>query len=277
MKLKVQKERGLNRVIGPGDGGLRYLSFSRLALEAGSSCSGETGMEEVAIVVLSGTCSVSAGKAEFEGVGNRPNVFSGKPFLVYLPRGTKYTIRASSSLDAAIVGSLSEMDAEPILVRPEDAAESEVGFLNWRRRVVKAFGEERVADKLLVGETINPPGCWSSVPPHKHDRHDPPNEFELEEIYFYKLMPPQGFGLQWIYSPEGEGGRLNEAIVVEEDDLVAIPRGYHPVVAGPGYRLYYLWAMAGKNREYGRFKVDPKHAWLSNCEPIVREFLEKRP
>ncbi|MGQ9514477.1 MAG: 5-deoxy-glucuronate isomerase [Thermoproteota archaeon] len=63
--------------------------------------------------------------------------------------------------------------------------------------------------------------------------------------------------------------------MVEDNDLVAIPRGYHPVVAGPGYRLYYLWAMAGRSREYGRFTIDPRHAWLSNCESIIREALKE--
>jgi len=276
VKWRVQEGKGFKRVIGPRDGGLRHLSFSRLVLEAGGSWSGNAGGEEVAIVVLSGTCSVSTENIEFDGVGKRPNVFSGKPSLVYLPRGTPYTIRASSRLDVAVIGALSSKDTEPMLVNPQDATESEVGVLNWRRKVVTVLGTDRLADKLLVGETFNSPGGWSSVPPHKHDRDDPPNEYELEEIYFYKLMPAQGFGLQWIYSPNGGGEKLNKAIAVENNDLVAIPRGYHPVVAGPGYRLYYLWAMAGRNREYGRFAVDPKHAWLSNCEPIVKEVLEER-
>jgi len=276
VKWRVQERKGFNRIIGPGDGGLRYLSFSRLVLDAGSSWSGNTGKEEVAIVVLSGTCSISTEKANFDGVGKRSDVFSGKPFLLYLPRKVSYKIRASSRLDAAIIGAVSKKDTRPVLVKPQDTTESIVGVLNWRRKVVTVFGADKLADKLLVGETFNSPGCWSSVPPHKHDRDDPPDERKLEEIYFYKLMPAQGFGIQWIYSQKGRGEELNEAIAVEDNDLVAIPRGYHPVVAGPGYRLYYLWAMAGINREYGRFAIDPKNAWLGNLEPIVREFLEGR-
>jgi len=277
VKWRVREDKGFRRIIGPGDAGLRYLSFSRLILESGNSWSGYTGAEEVAIVILAGTCSISSGNIKFDDIGRRQNVFSGKPSLVYLPRRSSYRIDASCWSEAAVIGALSDKDTEPSLVNPEDARESEVGVLNWRRKVIMALGSDKLADKLLVGETLSLPGNWSSVPSHKHDRDEPPRECELEEIYFFKLMPTQGFGLQWIYSDPNDGGdRLNEAIVVEDDDLVAITRGYHPVVAGPGYRLYYLWAMAGRNRKYGRFAVDPRHAWLNACEPIVSGSLEGR-
>lgn len=277
MKWSVREEKGFRRIIGPGDGGLNYLSFSRFIAEAGGTWSGNTRGEEVALAILGGRCSVTTGNVEFKDVGRRRNVFSGKPSLVYLPRRSSFRIDALSDLDVAVVGALSETDTEPVLINPEDTIESELGALNWRRKVVMALGPDKMADKLLVGETISTPGSWSSVPSHKHDRDEPPKECALEEIYFFKLMPVQGFGLQWIYSDLDDGmERLNIAMAVEDDDLVAITRGYHPVVAGPGYRLYYLWAMAGKIREYGMFAVDPRHSWLNACEPIARDFLEGR-
>jgi 5-deoxy-glucuronate isomerase len=48
---------------------------------------------------------------------------------------------------------------------------------------------------------------------------------------------------------------------------VGIPGGYHPVVAAPGYRLYYLWAIgacAGSPRALATFD-DPAHAWLARA------------
>ena len=37
-----------------------------------------------------------------------------------------------------------------------------------------------------------------------------------------------------------------EAVFLRHGAVVGIPSGYHPVCAAPGYRLYYLWALAPK-------------------------------
>ena len=62
---------------------------------------------------------------------------------------------------------------------------------------------------------------------------------------------------------------LNEVLVVEDGDTVIIPRGYHPVVAAPGYQLSYVWALRGEGRRYGAWSDDPAHAWLRNVEPLL--------
>jgi 5-deoxy-glucuronate isomerase len=126
-----------------------------------------------------------------------------------------------------------------------------------------------IPQNLIVGETINPPGNWSSSPPHKHDVDDLPMESKLEEVYFYKLKPQQGFGLQRIYSDDGD---LDEAYVIRDGDTVAFPRGYHPVVAAPGYQLYYLWVLAGEKRIMCP-NDDPDHAWVKDTEPIISEII----
>jgi 5-deoxy-glucuronate isomerase len=112
------------------------------------------------------------------------------------------------------------------------------------------------AGRILLGETINPPGNWSSYPPHKHDTHEPPHEVRLEEVYLFKIDPPGGFGVQIRYDGAGE-----ECFTVRDGDVAAIPSGYHPVVAAPGYSLYYLWVMAGEGRQMIP-RLDPAHAWV---------------
>jgi 5-deoxy-glucuronate isomerase len=109
-----------------------------------------------------------------------------------------------------------------------------------------------------VGETFNDPGGWSSYPPHKHDVHDPPRQALLQEVYYFRLDPPQGFGIQRLYSPERG---LDMTFTVQDGDTVLIPYGYHPVVAGAGYRLYYLWALAGQGRSM-YLQEDPDHVWV---------------
>jgi len=107
----------------------------------------------------------------------------------------------------------------------------------------------------MVGETFNPPGNWSSYPPHKHDGKD--GEVVLEEVYYYRVSPPHGFGQQMLYTTDGEC----HTHTVRDGDAVLLPYGYHPVAAPPGYKLYYLWALAGAERKIGLHE-DPTHTWI---------------
>jgi 5-deoxy-glucuronate isomerase len=110
----------------------------------------------------------------------------------------------------------------------------------------------------MVGETFNPPGNWSSYPPHKHDGRD--GEPTLEEVYYFRIDPPQGFGQQMLYTADGE----SVTHAVRDGDTVLLPYGYHPVSAPPGYRLYYLWGMAGAQRKLALHE-DPTHRWIHDA------------
>jgi len=122
--------------------------------------------------------------------------------------------------------------------------------------VHNVFVTDTHARRLLVGETFNAPGNWSSYPPHKHDGRD--GEPVLEEVYHYRVDPPQGFGVQMLYTADGE----SITHTVRDGDAVLLPYGYHPVSAPPGYRLYYLWGMAGAERRLALHE-DPAHSWVS--------------
>jgi 5-deoxy-glucuronate isomerase len=103
-----------------------------------------------------------------------------------------------------------------------------------------------------------PAGHWSSYPPHKHDRDALPEESFLEETYYHRLDPPQGFAFQRVYTDDRS---IDEAYAVEDGDCLMVPRGYHPVGAPHGYDLYYLNVMAGPRRRWV-FKNDPAHEWI---------------
>jgi 5-deoxy-glucuronate isomerase len=107
-------------------------------------------------------------------------------------------------------------------------------------------------------EVITPGGHSSSYPPHKHDRDAAPEETLLEETYYHRLNPPQGFAFQRVYTDDRS---LDESCAVEDHDVVMVPRGYHPCVAPHGYDLYYLNVMAGPGRAW-HFKNDPAHEWI---------------
>ena len=250
-------EPGCVDIIKPGFAGLEYLSLDVLTLAEGTEYAAETGDREVGLVVLGGRCRVEVDGAVFPEVGERADVFSGKAHAVYAPPRTTLRVTALTPMQAALCWCRAERGGGPVLVEPSAVRDKSVGRDNWTRTVYDIFYDNVDAHRLVLGETINPPGNWSSAPPHKHDVHDPPREVELEELYFFKIEPAQGYGVQRIYN----GRDLDVAYTLKDGDAVAIPEGYHPVAAGPGYQLYYLWCLAGRGRTLTP-RTDPEHEWL---------------
>jgi len=109
-----------------------------------------------------------------------------------------------------------------------------------------------------VVEVRTPSGHSSSYPPHRHDRDNLPAESLLEESYYHRIDPGQGFVFQRVYTDERD---LDQAMAVEDHDVVLVPRGYHPVSVPYGYESYYLNVMAGPRRVW-KFHNDPQHEWL---------------
>jgi 5-deoxy-glucuronate isomerase len=107
-------------------------------------------------------------------------------------------------------------------------------------------------------EVFTPSGNWSSYPPHKHDVHAMPGEADLEEIYYYRIDKPEGYAIQKVYNDDRT---LDETLTVHDGELVLIPEGYHPVVAPPGYNVYYLNVLAGSARSMAATD-DPAYGWV---------------
>ena len=242
----------------PESAGWEYVGFEVLRHAEGRTVERRTGAEEVCLVVLAGFCNVSAADNEWRGIGERDTVFEGQPFAVYLPPGMEYAVEAVTYLELAVCSAPAESGVEPFLVRPQDIEVEVRGSGNLERRIHPILMDDRPAERLLVVEVITPNGHWSSYPPHKHDQDDLPNESYLEETYYHKIQPPQGFAVQKVYT---EDRSLDETMTVGHDDTVLVPRGYHAVSTPPGYDLYYLNVMAGPVREW-KFKNDPDHEWL---------------
>ena len=269
--IKARVKEGFQQIVPPGV--LRFLDFARLNLGKGQKHSGKTQGREYVLDIFSGTVTVAVATADgqkqvFANVGARPDVFSGPPVMVYLPPESSYEIVAESEMfDAGIFSAPSTATAPAALLQGAAVAARQVGRDNWQRTVYSALAEDFPAQRLLAGETLNPPGNWSSFPPHKHDRSTPPLEAVLEEVYFFRTKPAQGFGLMWTYTAAEDPEGFSTALVVEDGDTVLLPKGYHPVVAAPGYQLHYTWVLAGEERRYGAWADDPRHAWVKNAVP----------
>jgi 5-deoxy-glucuronate isomerase len=265
--LRPQLKRGYTETVSPPACGIRYITFGVVELGNGERHSGATDSQELVGVVLAGKCAVKGQGFDWGVVGQRRSVFDGKATGFYLPAGTSYTLTAVGPCTIALCRAPSDAQSKPVLVQPDDVRVKVVGRHNWKRYVHDIVDLRVPAQRLVVGETFNPPGNWSSCPPHRHEKENLPEEVAMEEVYYFKVWPPQGFGFQRIYTDDSS---TDVAYVIHDNDTVAIPRGYHPVAAAPGYRLYYLWMLAGSSRVL-QPRDDPQHAWLKNCEPILDE------
>ena len=94
------------------------------------------------------------------------------------------------------------------------------------RHVTNILPEWEPAESLLVVEVITPGGNTSSYPPHKHDTDDLPRESALEEVYYHRLNPPQGFAFQRVYTDDRS---LDETMTVDRRRRDAGPARLPPL------------------------------------------------
>ena len=261
-KLLIHPSDGGNGVVHhvtPASAGWRYVGFELRKLRQGERCAVDTGDREVCAILISGKARFTADRFDSGIIGERRNVFEGLPWSIYLPPGCFASVEAETDCEVALCSAPAEGKLEARVIRPGDVDTMTRGTGSNARYVrnVLSDGDTR-AESLLVVEVITPGGNWSSYPPHKHDRDALPEESYLEETYYHRLSPPQGFAFQRIYTDDGS---LDETLAVGDGDVVLVPRGYHPVGAPHGYDLYYLNVMAGPKRVW-RFHNDRAHEWL---------------
>ncbi len=264
-KLAIQQSKepaqdGTLLAVTPREAGWKYVSFKVWRLHPGQIVKDRTSDEEVGLVVLSGKVTIRSSEGTWEAIGERESVFDGRPYVVYLPPGTDFALEGVTRCEIARCGSIAEKGASAQLITPQEIGEETRGEGNAQRYIRHLLEADRPAEHLFLVEVITPSGNWSSYPPHKHDTDNPPQETYLEETYYHRVKPDQGFGFQRVYTADRS---MDEAILVEDGTLVLVPRGYHTVSVAPGYDLYYLNVMAGPVREW-RFNNDPAHVWVSD-------------
>lgn len=246
------------------DAGWQYLNFEARILRKDEIISENTGEYEYCIVLLGGNFKVEIDQQIWETVNGRKNVFSGIGHAMYISRNTDFTLTAQSDYtDIAICRVATDEDHPPYLKRPEEAAIEFRGGDNASRQINSLLQPGFDCHKIVCVEVYTPSGNWSSFPAHKHDERktdDQGNllEADLEEIYFYKIDKPQGYAIQQVYTSDRS---LDEIVRVQNNELVLVPEGYHPVTAGHGYNVYYLNFLAGSDQSLANTS-DPDHTWI---------------
>ena len=239
------------------EAGWEWMSFVVTRLLPGQTLKLSTRQEEMVLVLLGGKCTADWGDGE-QLIGGRANVFDGLPYSLYLPCEHGVTLRAETVCELAQCRVPSNAQHAPQLLTPADVVTGLRGGENASRQIVEVVPPSFAADKLVVFEVYTPGGNWSSYPPHKHDVHQPPVEVDLDEIYYYRMRDARGFAVQNLYRSDASRDAL---VKVRDGDTVLVRDGYHPVVAGPGYDIYYLNFLAGTSRSM-TVTEDPEHVWL---------------
>ena len=252
--------RGKVHDISAEGAGWGYVGFGLYRLEPGDVAAEVTGDREVILVLIEGRVKVSGAGEDFGEMGARMDVFEKTPpHCVYLPGGVEWRAEATTACTLAVCSAPYVGDYKAQRLGPEGISMAPRGSGANLRLVNNIAMEGRdVAGSLLVTEVFTPQGNWSSYPSHRHDEDDFPNMTYLEETYYHRLNPGQGFGVQRVYT---EDGVLDETMAVKNHDVVLVPKGHHPCGAPYGYEMYYLNVMAGPLRKW-RFKNDPDHDWI---------------
>jgi 5-deoxy-glucuronate isomerase len=256
LHFKPVTGKGVNLVADSSNSHMEYLSLNMMNLAAGEEQSWKADGVESALVLLSGSVEMSG--AGLSVSGSRNSLFEDRATAFYAPPGTEVTVKAAGDSQVAICSCKATGKKAPFVIKPGELTTFERGTGNFSREICMIIDPERDVNHLTLGETVNHPGNWSSYPPHRHEIDRPPVETDLEEIYQFHFDPKQGFGFIRVYT---EDFSTDETMTVEEGDTVIIKEGFHPLAAGGGYKLHYLWFLGGDKRELAAFD-DPKHAWV---------------
>jgi 5-deoxy-glucuronate isomerase len=242
--------------------GWEWMSFSVRRFAPGDAWESHYLAEETACVLLSGACIADWGSGR-EEIGRRASVFDGLPYALYVAPGDCARFTATSLCEIAECHVPSQSHFPSRLVTPKDVIVSLRGGGNASRQIVDIMRPDFPADRLIAIEVYTPGGNWSSYPPHKHDVHNPPHEVDLDEIYYYRMNRPGAFAHQRLYTADGT---RDTVVTARDGDAVLVRDGYHPVVAGPGYDVYYLNFIAGSERSLA-ITEDPQHTWIKTSWP----------
>ncbi|CAG4887499.1 5-deoxy-glucuronate isomerase [Paraburkholderia saeva] len=267
MKLLVKASPDAATIasVTPASAGWRHVGFEAVRLAEGESIARRFDDEEMCVVVVSGCVTLQAAGTHTDTQQQWDRLFSRHspfddigPHALYAPPGTTVRASAHGPVELAICTAPARGTLPVRLIEPGHLPSTRRGVAANTRYVRDILPQSEPAESLLVVEVRTPSGHSSSYPPHKHDADTIPAESVLEEIYYHRIDPPQGFVVQRVYTDARD---LDETMSAEDRDVVLVPRGYHPVIVPYGYESYYLNVMAGPTRAW-HFRNDPAHEWI---------------
>ena len=243
---------GRTRSVAPGTTAAAHLHVGRIILQAADPpVEVPASTHETGLVCLTGEATAQAGTQTHRM----------RPYdALYVPRDTAFKLAAGAGgcdlaeFSAPVEGTYPVQFISFAEVQRDPGLHFKTGGPTSKRELNILIGKNTRTGRLLAGVTFSAPGNWTSWPPHEHAEM-------LEEAYLYIAMPAPAFGVQLVYTDEGEP---ELATIVRQDDVVIMPRGYHPNVAAPGGSINFLWIMAAhrevQDRQFGVVNVAPAFA-----------------
>ena len=259
----ITADNNCTQHITPKKASWKYVGFEAYKLETGMVIEQSTEQQEVCLVILAGRANVTTKQEHWNDLGKRTSPFENEAtYSVYIPPNDNFKVEATTELELAVCKAPAQGKFPARLIAPEDTTLDMRGVGSNQRCVSNILFDNVEAESLLVCEVRTPAGNWSSYPSHKHDRDAKPDETLLEETYYHRINPAQGFVVQRVYTDDRS---LDETMTVEDGCVVMVPKGYHPVGVPHGYESYYLNVMAGPERLW-IFHNDPDHEWIIEAD-----------
>ena len=264
-------------IVGSGCNMLTRTFFNKVVLSKGEIFSYALHAYESCCVISSGTCAIHVEGTTYRDIGTRSALFEGKPDSLYVPRATETKIEArSENLEVYIAGGKTEKNFQPFRISPEEVEVVQYGSdeTKTHRKIYHILGKscETRVDKLLVSELFTVgAGGWSGFPPHKHHRDCLPHETNHEEVYYFKFKPSHGFGAQFAYVEDDDFGPVYH---IKDGSTILLDKSYHPVVAAPGYAMYYFTILVGKSQRPLIQYFHPKHKYQCRSIPGIMDMVD---
>jgi len=262
-------------VVTCGDDTLDLIYFNLITLAEGETYTYRLAKHESVVVLMGGSADIDVDDKQFPAIGRRSDIWSGTADSVYVPLDANATIVATTAVQIAIAGGITDEKLSPFRVAPDEVDMVDVGSIetHTHRQIFHILGQHQNGQvgRLLVSELYADPGCWSGYPPHKHDTEDSEAETDHEELYHYRFSPENGFGSQGIYEADKEP----ESIMTRNGDTFLLDKGYHPTSTSPGHRGYIFTILVGRYQRGLIQKFDPRNDYLMDSFPGVQAMRDK--
>lgn len=241
--------------ISPEKNGWQYLNFEVRKMKADELWYNNTCQDEYVIVVLSGICSIESTSGNWFNLGKRKNVFEGKPYAVYLPGNTEFSIFSETDdLELACAWCRTGGDHYAKLIRPEDIKVEIKDDGNTARQISYIIPPGFDCHRLSVSEIFIPVSTSDTGFEHKNEqgilKDYSAQDTDLEEVCFYKFDNLSGQAIHHVCSLDNKSA---EIIPVGGNDLVAICGRFISDISAHDNNVYCLNIIAGRAESFNPF------------------------
>ena len=259
-KCKIKNEKGFDfgytEIVSMETHPEMLMSFGMLKMKKGDVYKNEESLERL-FLLLDGNVVLSW--EDKSATINRDSIFNENPYTLDVPSKVVVTIEClSDEAEITVHKTENKVIFSSHFYTPKELVQETrgKGLMNdTGTRIVKTIMDKSISKEsnFMLGEDVHYPGKWAGFPSHSHNQ---------PEIYFYRFLPGNGFGLLRL----GDQG-----VCLEQDDTVMIPPDLvHPQVAAPGYAMYFLWIIRHlEGNPYLGPDFEEQHLWVEKPDAKI--------